>query len=86
MLTSGMCTQTEVFRRLYEVVGLGWVWSITGNSVIGPVADRVYDFWAKYRLPVTGRPDLLTVMENRRKQGENCKPAREAEQAGKPRE
>lgn len=76
----------QAFRKLYELVGLGWVYSITkfepvkplsckldssrivpllsclvlrswityDYSQIGKVADAVYDFWAKYRLQVTG--------------------------------
>lgn len=31
---------------------------------------RVYDVWAKYRLPITGRPDLAQVLEQRK----SCKP------------
>lgn len=31
---------------------------------------RVYNVWAKYRLPVTGRPDLAQVLEQRK----SCKP------------
>lgn len=59
-------TGIEVFRRLYEVVGLGWVYGITKNPVVGRLADRVYDFWAKYRLPITGRPAFAVVLEARR--------------------
>lgn len=55
-----------VFRELYEAVGLGWVYGFTKNKTVGALADRVYDFWAKYRLPVTGRPALAIVFEARR--------------------
>lgn len=60
----------EVFRRLYEEVGLGWVYSITKNPTVEKAANAVYDVWAKYRLPITGRPDLETVMREKK----TCKP------------
>lgn len=68
--------QVEVFRRLYEEVGLGWIYGITKNPTVEKVADVVYDFWAKYRLPLTGRSNLTDVIENRRTEGQNCKGAR----------
>lgn len=27
---------------------------------------RVYDVWAKYRLPITGRPDLAVVLQEKK--------------------
>ncbi|KAL0645848.1 hypothetical protein Bca4012_044139 [Brassica carinata] len=92
-------TGVEAFRKLYELVGLGWVYSITkfepvkplsckldfsrivpllsclvllswityDYSQIGKVADAVYDFWAKYRLQVTGRPPIEAILEARKK-------------------
>ncbi|KFK26638.1 hypothetical protein AALP_AA8G274400 [Arabis alpina] len=60
-------TGVEAFRRLYEEVGLGWVYTITKFEPIGKVADAVYDFWAKYRLQVTGRPSIEAILEARKK-------------------
>ena len=37
-------TNVDVFRKLYEVVGLGWVYSITKFGPINKIANR-------YRLP-----------------------------------
>ncbi|KAI4329570.1 hypothetical protein MLD38_027944 [Melastoma candidum] len=66
-------TDVEAFRRLYEQVGLGWVYAITKYEPIASVADAVYGVWAKYRLQLTGRPPLDEIMELRRKdQGEMC--------------
>lgn len=65
--------QVEVFRRLYEAVGLGWLYAITKIPWVERGADAVYDFWARYRLPITGRPALLDVMESRRREGQNCR-------------
>ena len=33
-------TNVDVFRKLYEVVGLGWVYAITRNSFINNLANR----------------------------------------------
>lgn len=56
----------EVFRRLYEAVGLGWVYAITKVGPIGKAADWVYGIWAKYRMQITGRPDLATVLAEKK--------------------
>lgn len=66
-------TDVEAFRRLYEHVGLGWVYAITKYEPIGKIADSVYGFWAKYRLQVTGRPPIAEILEARKKKGEVCK-------------
>jgi predicted DCC family thiol-disulfide oxidoreductase YuxK len=60
----------EVFRRLYEEVGLGWVYAATKNPTVLSLANRVYAVWAKYRLPLTGRPDLEQVLQQRK----TCRP------------
>ena len=70
--------QVEVFRRLYEMVGMGWVYAVTKVPGVGPAADAVYDLWAKYRLPITGRPDLLEVVR-RRTANANCRDERTAQ-------
>ncbi|KAK4362392.1 hypothetical protein RND71_017633 [Anisodus tanguticus] len=66
-------TDVEAFRRLYEAVGLGWVYAITKYDPIATIADSVYGVWAKYRLQITGRPSLEEVLEARRKKDEMCK-------------
>ena len=35
-------------------------------DLILSVFGRVYDVWAKYRLQITGRPDLATIMEQKK--------------------
>eukprot|EP01025_Chloroclados_australasicus_P050982 TRINITY_DN59291_c0_g1_i1.p1 TRINITY_DN59291_c0_g1~~TRINITY_DN59291_c0_g1_i1.p1 ORF type:complete len:191 (-),score=13.88 TRINITY_DN59291_c0_g1_i1:138-710(-) len=65
-------TDIEVFRRLYEAVGLGWVYAITKNKNIENLANVVYDFWAKYRTQITGRPGLEVILEKRRNEGKTC--------------
>jgi len=59
-------TGVEVFRRLYEAVGLGWVYAVTKNPTVGALAERVYNFWARYRMQVTGRPALEVILSKRK--------------------
>lgn len=59
-------TNIAAFRALYEEVGLGWVYAITKYEPWASIIDKVYDYWAKYRLPITGRPPLAAVLEKRR--------------------
>ncbi|CAH9095982.1 unnamed protein product [Cuscuta epithymum] len=63
-------TSVEAFRKLYEAVGLGWVYAITKYEPIGTIANAVYGVWAKYRLRVTGRPPIEEVLELRKKNKE----------------
>ncbi|KAK3261538.1 hypothetical protein CYMTET_29560 [Cymbomonas tetramitiformis] len=68
-------TGVPVFRQLYEAVGLGWVYGFLDIPGAATVAEKVYDFWAEYRLPVTGRPPLPVVLEARRQrtgEAESC--------------
>ncbi|KAJ0989567.1 hypothetical protein J5N97_007923 [Dioscorea zingiberensis] len=63
----------EAFRRLYEEVGLGWVYAITKYEPIQTIASAIYSIWAKYRLQITGRPSLEEVLKLRKeKLGESC--------------
>ncbi len=57
----------EVFRRVYEILGMGWIYAATKLPVIGPIVDRVYELWADRRLALTGRPALETIVANRQK-------------------
>ena len=61
----------EVFRRVYEELGMGWVYAVTKVPGIGAIADWVYGIWADWRLKLTGRPDLETVIAEREKKAEN---------------
>ncbi|ONK78993.1 uncharacterized protein A4U43_C01F1770 [Asparagus officinalis] len=66
-------TDVEAFRRLYEEVGLGWIYAITKYEPIATVANSVYSVWAKYRLQITGRPPLDNILEARKKKmGQEC--------------
>ena len=55
----------EVFRRVYEDLGMGWVYAITKLPILGAIANFIYGIWADLRLKLTGRPDLETVIKQR---------------------
>ncbi|WP_299489117.1 thiol-disulfide oxidoreductase DCC family protein [Acaryochloris sp. IP29b_bin.137] len=57
-----------VFRKVYEVLGMGWVYAITKLPIVGPIADFIYDIWADWRLKLTGRADLATILAERQQQ------------------
>jgi len=57
----------EVFRRVYETLGIGWMYSITKLPLLGKIADVIYGIWADYRLTLTGRPNLKTIVEEKRR-------------------
>lgn len=52
----------EVFRRVYEALGMGWIYAVTKLPVVGAIADLLYNIWAEWRLKLTGRPDLETIV------------------------
>lgn len=55
----------EVFRRIYAILGIGWIYAPTRWPIVGPVVDKLYDIWAALRLKVTGRPNLEALVAQR---------------------
>lgn len=55
----------EVFRRVYEVLGMGWVYAVTKLPIVGAIANFIYGIWADWRLALTGRPNLETIIQER---------------------
>jgi predicted DCC family thiol-disulfide oxidoreductase YuxK len=55
----------EVFRRIYETLGIGWIYAATQLPIIGTLADKIYGLWANWRLALTGRADLKTLVKAR---------------------
>jgi predicted DCC family thiol-disulfide oxidoreductase YuxK len=45
----------EVFRRVYQAVGFGWLVPITRWPLVRPVLERLYTWFAANRLHLTGR-------------------------------
>ena len=62
----------EVFRSVYETLEMGWIYAATKLPVIGSIVDTLYGIWADWRLTLTGRPDLATIVAERQKRIE-CK-------------
>jgi len=58
----------EVFRRVYEILGMGWIYAATKLPIIGSIVDKLYEIWADWRLTLTGRPDLATIVSDRNQQ------------------
>lgn len=56
----------EVFRQVYNAVGLGWVWAATRLPGLSWLADLLYQGWAGQRMRLTGREDLETIFRRRR--------------------
>ncbi|KAG1658770.1 hypothetical protein FOA52_001313 [Chlamydomonas sp. UWO 241] len=56
----------EVFRLLYEAVGLGFVYAAIKIEPIGRAAEALYNVWAKYRMETTGRENIEIVLSKRR--------------------
>jgi DCC1-like thiol-disulfide oxidoreductase len=54
-----------VFRRVYQEIGLGWIYAATAWPIVGPLVDRIYDVWARLRLRITGRHDLAQLVTER---------------------
>ncbi|KAK4522940.1 hypothetical protein GAYE_PCTG32G0830 [Galdieria yellowstonensis] len=48
----------EVFRSVYDALGIGWIYFPTKLPLIRPMVDLLYRIWAKLRLPLTGRKPL----------------------------
>ncbi|NEQ70689.1 MAG: DUF393 domain-containing protein, partial [Symploca sp. SIO2D2] len=61
----------EVFRRVYEALGMRWIYAVTKLPVIGSIADKLYEIWADWRLALTGRPNLATIVAQRQ-QRDDC--------------
>jgi predicted DCC family thiol-disulfide oxidoreductase YuxK len=60
----------EVFRQVYETLGMGWVYAATKLPIVGAMVDKLYDIWADWRLKLTGRPDLATIVAERQQRVE----------------
>ena len=57
----------EVFRSVYETLGMGWIYAVTKLPIIGGIVDTLYGIWADLRLTLTGRPNLATIVSDRQK-------------------
>jgi len=56
----------DVFRRVYSIVGMEWVYTMTTLPLVGSLLDWLYDVWAEYRLQLSGRTDILERVRQHR--------------------
>jgi len=74
VLTDGtVINGVPAFEKIYDIIGLGWVYGFTKIPVLLRLSEAVYDFWARHRMRLTGRPELEEVFEQRRKTIEHLK-------------
>ncbi|MEM9088649.1 MAG: DUF393 domain-containing protein [Cyanobacteria bacterium P01_F01_bin.53] len=67
----------EVFQRVYDAIGIGWMYAPTKWPVLGPLVNKIYDLWADKRLAMTGRAslaDVITEREQKLAALEDCAP------------
>ncbi len=64
----------EVFRRAYELIGLGWIYAPTRWPLLRPLAEGAYSLWARLRLQATGRPGIEQLCRRREGTPQVCAP------------
>lgn len=64
----------EVFRTIYEILGMGWIYAPTRLPMINILANQIYILWADLRLKLTGRPSLATLVTQRQRRLECGEP------------
>lgn len=61
----------HAFKPMYDQVGLGYLWSFTKIPIISNISSSAYDYWAKYRMKITGRPPLDQIIKDREERLKN---------------
>ena len=56
----------DSFYQTYKQVNLGWIWTWTQYKSLHSFSTKLYNFWAKYRLKISGRPDLQIILKQRK--------------------
>ena len=51
----------DVLAFSYELIGLGWVYYPLKIKFLAPVLRTLYQYWAKYRLKITGRSNFEKI-------------------------
>lgn len=62
----------DVFRQVYDALGIGWIYTATKWPLVGPLVDKLYELWADRRLAVTGRPTLQEIVRDRQQALDGC--------------
>ena len=48
----------DVLAYSYELIGLGWIYYPLKIKFLAPLLRLFYQYWAKYRLKITGRSNM----------------------------
>ena len=48
----------NVLAYSYELVGFGWIYYPLKIKFLAPTLNLIYQYWAKYRLKITGRSNI----------------------------
>ena len=58
----------DVLAYSYELIGLGWVYYPLKIEFLAPLLRLFYQYWAKYRLKITGRSYIEKLCKSECKQ------------------
>ena len=58
----------DVLAYSYKLVGLGWIYFPLKIEFLAPIIRLLYQFWAKYRLKITGRSNIEKLCTSECKQ------------------
>jgi len=58
----------DVLSHSYELIGLGWVYYPLKIEFLAPLIRLFYQYWAKYRLKITGRSSIEKLCTSECKQ------------------
>ena len=58
----------DVLAYAYKLVGLGWVYYPLKIEFLAPILRLFYQYWAKYRLKITGRSNIEKLCKSECKQ------------------
>ena len=58
----------DVLAYAYKLIGLGWVYYPLKIEFLAPLLRLFYQYWAKYRLKITGRSNIEKLCTSECKQ------------------
>ena len=58
----------DVLAYSYKLIGIGWVYYPLKIEFLAPLLRLFYQYWAKYRLKITGRSNIEKLCTNECKQ------------------
>ena len=58
----------DVLAYSYKLIGLGWVYYPLKIEFLAPLLRLIYQYWAKYRLKITGRSNIEKLCTSECKQ------------------